>query len=190
MTRRHFRAITCSRAKHDEPILSSWTQSAMTEPISSFPIPSIPYTRHLCEQEAPAVIRERQWCSAAMMGTQLPSNPNTQRHRHHHRHSHSPRCETRSHANGAEKRPCRTKSGSETRQKEAMTMARRRAETRQQPRYSSSFLLFFFLPPPAGRPASFCRCTTRRVHDSSLSHSKPLRYGLSSSSSDFFLYAL
>lgn len=64
-------------------------------------------------------------------------------------------------------------------------MARRRAESRQQPRYSSSFLLFFFLPPPAGRPASFCRCTTRRVHDSSLSHSKPLRYGLSSSSSDW-----
>lgn len=50
--------------------------------------------------------------------------------------------------------------------------------------YSSSFLPFFFLllVKPVW-PASFWRCTTNRVHDSSLSHSKPARYGFSSSSS-------
>lgn len=50
--------------------------------------------------------------------------------------------------------------------------------------YSSSFLPFFFLllVKPVW-PASFWRCTTKRVHDSSLSHSKPARYGFSSSSS-------
>ncbi len=49
--------------------------------------------------------------------------------------------------------------------------------------YSSPPLFFFFLLLVGACPASFRRCTTRRVHDSSLSHSKPARYWRSSSSS-------
>ncbi len=56
----------------------------------------------------------------------------------------------------------------------------------QRPRvlhYSSPPLFFFFLLLEGACPASFRRCTTKRVHDSSLSHSKPARYWRSSSSS-------
>lgn len=50
--------------------------------------------------------------------------------------------------------------------------------------YSSAFF-FFFLPPPMFRSPvlSLERCTMNRVQHSSLSHSKPARYGWSSSSS-------
>lgn len=44
--------------------------------------------------------------------------------------------------------------------------------------YSSSLFFFFFLPPPPPPPpvlGSFWRWTTSRVHDSSLSHSNPVR---------------
>lgn len=50
-----------------------------------------------------------------------------------------------------------------------------------------SWFFFFFLPPPPALvvPGFLARCTFSRVHDSSLSHSKPSRYGLSSSSSAY-----
>jgi hypothetical protein len=44
-------------------------------------------------------------------------------------------------------------------------------------------LFFFFLLECNIGEGSFCKCTIRQVHDSSLSHSKPFRYGWSSSSS-------
>ena len=60
--------------------------------------------------------------------------------------------------------------------------AKAKAPTAVNHHSSSPPFLPFFFPPPDGAP-SFFWCTINRVHDSSLSHSKPARTGSSSSSS-------